>query len=41
MSVNNQTFATYVQTSRAGENKFRVIDTDKDLFSNEVVVTVG
>lgn len=41
MSVSNQTFATYVQTSRAGENKFRVIDTDKDLFSNEVVVTVG
>ena len=41
MSVSNQTFATYVQTSRGGENKFRVIDTDKDLFSNEVVVTVG
>jgi hypothetical protein len=41
MSVSNQTFATYVQTSQAGENKFRVIDTDKDLFSNEVVVTVG
>ena len=41
MSVSNQTFATYVQTSRPGENKFRVIDTDKDLFSNEVVVTVG
>jgi hypothetical protein len=41
MSVSNQTFATYVQTSQAGANKFRVIDTDKDLFSNEVVVTVG
>jgi hypothetical protein len=41
MSVSNQTFSTYVQTSRAGENKFRVIDTDKNLFSNEVVVTVG
>jgi hypothetical protein len=41
MSVNNQTFSTYVQTSRPGENKFRVIDTDKDLFSNEVIVTVG
>ena len=41
MSVSNQTFATYVQTSQAGQNTFRVIDTDKDLFSNEVVVTVG
>jgi hypothetical protein len=41
MSVSNQTFATYVQTSKPGENKFRVIDTDKDLFSNEVIVTVG
>ncbi len=41
MPVNNQTFSTYVQTSQAGENKFRVIDTDKELFSNEVIVTVG
>ena len=41
MSVSNQTFATYVQTSQAGANKFRVIDTDKDVLSNEVVVTVG
>lgn len=41
MSVSNQTFSTYVQTSRPGENKFRAIDTDKDLFSNEVIVTVG
>ncbi len=41
MSVSNQTFSTYVQTSQPGENKFRVIDTDKDLFSNEIVVAVG
>ncbi len=41
MSVSNQTFSTYVQTSQAGKNKFRVIDTDKDLPSNPVVVTVG
>ena len=41
MSVGNETFATYVLTGRTGENRFRVIDTDKDLFSNEVVVTVG
>jgi hypothetical protein len=41
MSVSNRAFSTYVLTSRAGENTFRVIDTDKDVFSNEVVVTVG
>ncbi len=41
MSVTNQTFATYVQTSQAGRNRFRVIDTDKDVVSNEVVVKVG
>ncbi|MCW2833838.1 MAG: hypothetical protein JWN68_1791 [Nocardioides sp.] len=41
MSVNGQDFATYVLTSRVGENQFRVIDTDKGVFSNEVVVTVG
>lgn len=40
-SVSNQTFTTYVQTGQTGENTFRVIDTDTDLFSNEVVVTVG
>ena len=31
VSVSNQTFSTYVQTSQAGVNKFRVIDTDSDL----------
>ncbi|GAA1914444.1 hypothetical protein [Nocardioides hwasunensis] len=41
MSVSGGTFATYVQTSRAGENKFRVVDTDSDAVSNEVTVTVG
>lgn len=41
VSVSNQTFATYVQTSQAGVNRFRVIDTDSDLTSNEVEVTVG
>jgi len=40
-SVSNQTFSTYVQTGRTGENKWRVVDTDKDVISNEVVVTVG
>ncbi|KRF34882.1 hypothetical protein [Nocardioides sp. Soil805] len=41
VSVSNQTFATYVQTSQAGVNKFRVKDTDSDMASNEVEVTVG
>lgn len=41
MSVSSQRFATYVLTGRLGENRFRVIDTDKDVFSNEVLVTVG
>ncbi|SEB79984.1 hypothetical protein SAMN04489844_1085 [Nocardioides exalbidus] len=41
MSVSGGTFATYVQTSRTGPNKFRVVDTDSDAVSNEVTVTVG
>jgi hypothetical protein len=40
-SVSNQTFSMYVQTSRPGVNKFRVIDTDSQLASNAVRVTVG
>ena len=41
MSVSGSTFATYVQTSRVGPNKFRVIDTDTQKLSNEITVTVG
>lgn len=41
MSVSGQTFATFVQTSRPGPNKFRVIDTDSQTTSNEITVTVG
>ena len=41
MSVSGGTFATYVQTSRVGPNKFRVVDTDSDVVSNEITVTVG
>lgn len=41
MSVSGSTFATYVQTSRVGPNKFRVIDTDTAKTSNEITVTVG
>lgn len=40
-SVSNETFSTYVQTSQAGVNRFRVVDTDTGLMSNEVRVTVG
>jgi hypothetical protein len=40
-SVSNETFATYVQTSQTGVNRFRVIDTDSGRASNEVRVTIG
>ena len=41
VSVSNETFATYVQTSQTGVNRFRVVDTDSGLESNEVRVTIG
>ena len=41
MSVSGGTFATYVQTSQVGPNQFRVIDTDTQVTSNELTVTVG
>lgn len=41
MSVSGGAFATYVQTSRTGPNKFRVVDTDTQVTSNEITVTVG
>lgn len=40
-SVRGQTFTTYVQTSQPGVNRFRVIDTDTGVTSNEVEVTIG
>jgi hypothetical protein len=40
-SVSNETFSTYVQTSQPGRNRFRVVDTDTGLESNEVHVNVG
>ena len=40
VSVSNQTFTTYVQTSQGGVNRFRVVDTDTHLASNEVRVTI-
>ena len=39
-SVSDETFSTYVQTSQPGVNRFRVVDTDSDLTSNVVRVTV-
>ena len=39
--VSNATFTTYVQTSYAGVNKFRVVDSDTGKASNPVQVTVG
>jgi len=41
VSVSNETFSTYVQTSQGGVNRFRVVDTDSGLKSQEVRVTVG
>lgn len=38
--VSDETFATYVQTSQAGPNRFRVVDTESGLQSNEVKVAV-
>lgn len=40
-SVSNETFSTYVQTSQLGRNRFRVVDTDTALESNEVRINVG
>ena len=40
-TVSGGTFSTYVQTGRTGPNRFRVIDTDTDLVSNEVTITIG
>ncbi|GAB3776042.1 hypothetical protein GCM10027600_41530 [Nocardioides ginsengisegetis] len=41
VSVSDETFSTYVQTSQGGVNRFRVVDTDTGLESNEIRVTVG
>ena len=41
VSVSDETFTTYVQTSQGGINRFRVVDTDTEKMSNEVRVTIG
>ena len=40
VSVSDETFSTYVQTSQGGVNRFRVVDTDTELVSNEVRITI-
>ena len=40
-SVAGGIFATPVQSSQAGPNRFRVVDTDTDVKSNEVRVTIS
>ncbi|MFC6340905.1 hypothetical protein ACFP8W_02870 [Nocardioides hankookensis] len=39
-SVSGETFQIAVQTSKVGENRFRVVDSDTNLKSDEVRVTV-
>ena len=39
-TVTNGTFATYIQTGTPGMNRFRVIDSDTKLTSNEVRVQI-
>lgn len=41
MSVSGATFVTIVRTGQVGANQFRVIDTDTQVASNELTVTVG
>jgi hypothetical protein len=41
VSVSDETFSTYVQTSQGGANRFRMVDTDTGKISNEVKITVG
>jgi hypothetical protein len=41
VSVSDETFATYVQTSQPGQNKFRMVDTDTGQKSNEVRIMVN
>ncbi|ABL83865.1 MULTISPECIES: hypothetical protein [unclassified Nocardioides] len=40
-SVSDETFQTSVATSYSGPNRFRVVDTDTGLESNEIRVTIG
>jgi hypothetical protein len=39
-TVTNGTFSTYIQTGTPGINRFRVVDSDTNLASNQVKVTI-
>jgi hypothetical protein len=39
-TVTNGTFSTYIQTGTPGVNRFRVVDSDTHVSSNEVKVTI-
>lgn len=39
-SVSGETFSTYIQTGQLGRNRFRMIDTDTGVTSNEVRVEI-
>jgi hypothetical protein len=39
-TVTNATFSTYIQTGTPGVNRFRVVDSDTKVASNEVKVTI-
>jgi len=41
VSVSDETFSTYVQTSQPGVNRFRVVDTDSQRVSNVVRIAVS
>jgi hypothetical protein len=41
VSVSDETFATYVQTSQTGPTRFRVVDTDTGRASNDVSIDIG
>jgi hypothetical protein len=40
VTVSGGQFSTYVQTGKSGPNRFRVVDTDTQLASNDVTVTI-
>ncbi len=40
-NVSDETFATYIQTGQVGVQRFRMVDTDTGMASNEVRVRVG
>ncbi|MFB9311559.1 hypothetical protein [Nocardioides plantarum] len=41
VSVSGDQFSTFIQAGQLGENRFRVVDTDSDKTSDEVVVTIS